>query len=232
MITTKQRVCVQVEIADTIVLVIELVGTVAFALSGAVMAVQRRMDIFGVLVLGVCTAVGGGVIRDILLGITPPNTFRNPVYALVAALASSLIFFVGKSEPEIIISNRIQNLSLFNFFDAMGLGIFTVIGINTAIGAGYGDNAFLQMFVGVTTGVGGGILRDMLAGVTPLVMRKHIYASASFVGAALYACAYPFISHWLAMFLGAASVVLIRVLAARYCWNLPVAIPEEKAPRS
>ena len=186
MITTKQRVCVQVEIADTIVLVIELVGTVAFALSGAVMAVQRRMDIFGVLVLGVCTAVGGGVIRDILLGITPPNTFRNPVYALVAALASSLIFFVGKSEPEIIISNRIQNLSLFNFFDAMGLGIFTVIGINTAIGAGYGDNAFLQMFVGVTTGVGGGILRDMLAGVTPLVLRKQIYASASFVGAALY----------------------------------------------
>ena len=149
-------------IADTIVFFVEIVGTVAFALSGAVMAVQRRMDIFGVLVLGVCTAVGGGVIRDILLGITPPNTFRNPVYALVAALASALIFFVGKSEPEIIISNRIQNLSLFNFLDALGLGIFTVVGINTAINAGFEDNAFLQIFVGVTTGVGGGILRDML----------------------------------------------------------------------
>ena len=110
------------EIGDTIVFFVEIVGTVAFALSGAVMAVQRRMDIFGVLVLGVCTAVGGGVIRDLLLGITPPNTFRNPVYALVAALASALIFFVGKSEPEIILSNRIQNLSLFNFLDAMGLG--------------------------------------------------------------------------------------------------------------
>ena len=117
------------EFGDTIVFFVEIVGTIAFALSGAVMAVQRRMDIFGVLVLGVCTAVGGGVIRDLLLGITPPNTFRNPVYALVAALASALIFFVGRSVPEIILTNRIQNLSLFNFVDAMGLGIFTVIGI-------------------------------------------------------------------------------------------------------
>ena len=158
-------------IADTIVFFVEIVGTVAFALSGAVMAVQRRMDIFGVLVLGVCTAVGGGVIRDILLGITPPNTFRNPVYALVAALASALIFFVGKSEPEIIISNRIQNLSLFNFLDALGLGIFTVVGINTAINAGFEDNAFLQIFVGVTTGVGGGIL-----GVLPGVMGISAFA--------------------------------------------------------
>ena len=219
------------ELADTIVFFVEIVGTVAFALSGAVMAVQRRMDIFGVLVLGVCTAVGGGIIRDILLGITPPNTFRTPVYALVAALASALIFFVGKSEPEIIISNRIQNLSLFNFLDAMGLGIFTVVGINTAINAGFEDNAFLQIFVGVTTGVGGGILRDMLAGVTPIVLRKQVYASAAFVGAVLYACSYPFINHWTAMLLGAAVVVIIRMLAAKYLWNLPVAIPEDWPPK-
>lgn len=219
------------EIADILVFCIEIVGTVAFALSGAVLAVQRRMDIFGVLVLGVCTAVGGGVIRDLLLGITPPSTFRNPVYALVAALASGLIFFVAKSEPEIIISNRIQNLTLFNFLDAMGLGIFTVIGINTAINAGFADNTFLQIFVGVTTGVGGGILRDMLAGVTPGVLRKHIYASAAFVGAILYACAYPYINQWLAMILGAAVVVLIRILAAKYLWNLPVAIPEDAEER-
>ena len=211
------------ELADTIVFFVEIVGTVAFALSGAVMAVQRRMDIFGVLVLGVCTAVGGGIIRDILLGITPPNTFRNPVYALVAALASALIFFVGKSEPEIIISNRIQNFALFNFLDAMGLGIFTVVGINTAINAGFEDNAFLQIFVGVTTGVGGGILRDML--------RKQVYASAAFVGAVLYACSYPFINHWTAMLLGAAVVVIIRMLAAKYLWNLPVAIPEDWPPK-
>lgn len=214
------------EFGDTIVFFVEIVGTIAFALSGAVMAVQRRMDIFGVLVLGVCTAVGGGVIRDLLLGITPPNTFRNPVYALVAALASALIFFVGRSEPEIILTNRIQNLSLFNFVDAMGLGIFTVIGINTAIGAGFAGNRLLQIFVGVTTGVGGGILRDMLAGVTPVVLRKQIYASASFVGAVLYACSYPFVNHWIAMLFGAAIVVIIRMLAAKYLWNLPVAIPE------
>lgn len=106
-------------IADTIVFFVEIVGTVAFALSGAVMAVQRRMDIFGVLVLGVCTAVGGGVIRDILLGITPPNTFRNPVYALWRHWPR-LSFFCRKSEPEIIPAT-VQNLSLFNFLDALGL---------------------------------------------------------------------------------------------------------------
>ena len=137
----------------------------------------------------------------------------------------------GKSEPEIGVSNRIQNLSLFNFLDALGLGIFTVVGINTAINAGFEDNAFLQIFVGVTTGVGGGILRDMLAGVTPIVLRKQVYASAAFVGAVLYACSYPFISHWAAMFLGAAVVVIIRTLAARYLWNLPVAIPEDWPPK-
>ena len=209
-------------IADTIVFFVEIVGTVAFALSGAVMAVQRRMDIFGVLVLGVCTAVGGGVIRDILLGITPPNTFRNPVYALVAALASALIFFVGKSEPEIIISNRIQNLSLFNFLDALGLGIFTVVGINTAINAGFEDNAFLQIFVGVTTGVGGGILRDLLSKTVPAVLKRRIYAVASIIGAATYfymvklSAGAP-----VAMLAGMLITVLIRMLATHSAWNLP-----------
>jgi len=218
-------------IADTVILCIEIIGTIAFALSGAVIAAQRRMDIFGVLVLGVCTAVGGGCIRDIILGINPPNMFRNPIYALLAALASFLVFCVARSAPEIIITNRIQNMSLFNFLDAMGLGIFSVIGVNTAIDAGFADNAFLQIFVGVITGVGGGILRDMLAGEMPSVLKRDVYASASFVGAALYACCYQFINQWVGMFLSAATVVIIRLLAAKFYWNLPSAIPKDWMPR-
>ena len=110
-----------------------------------------------------------------------------------------------------------------NIFDAIGLGAFTVVGIDTAVLSGYGDYDFLVIFLGVITGVGGGILRDIMAGQTPYVLRKHIYACASIAGALLYAGLMDIINGNLAMLTGACTVILIRLLATHFCWNLPTA---------
>lgn len=204
---------------------IEIIGTVAFASSGAMVAIRKHLDIFGVLVLGATTAVGGGIIRDIILRITPPATFRNPVYMLLAALTVFIIFIGIKLKPDIL-ESRFINIyeQVMNILDAIGLGAFTVLGINSAIRAGYGQYRFLLVFLGVLTGIGGGILRDIMAGETPFVLRKHIYACASILGAVLCVQLWGIVPFDWAMILGAALVIVIRMLAAHYRWNLPKAV--------
>ena len=162
----------------------EMAGTVAFAASGAMVGVERNMDIFGVSVLGVVTAVGGGMIRDIVLGIIPPNVFINPVYALVATITSCLVFLVFYWKRQLLEGHmRLTYDRVMLVMDSIGLGIFTVVGVNTGIRSGYMDNVFLLVFLGTITGVGGGLMRDMMAGVPPYIFVKHIYACASIVGA-------------------------------------------------
>ena len=113
--------------------------------------------------------------------------------------------------------------AMMNIFDAVGLGIFTIIGINAGIDKGFGDYAFFIIFLGVITGVGGGVLRDIMAGVTPAVLRKHIYACASLAGAVCYVILLPLCNKDLNMVISAAVVVIIRLLARHYKWNLPKA---------
>ncbi len=105
--------------------------------------------------------------------------------------------------------------------DTVGLGIFTVVGVNSAIVCGYGEKRFLMIFLGVMTGVGGGLLRDVMAGNMPYILVKHVYAVASLAGAVTFALLYPSMSRLSGMFLGAGVVVIIRILAAHYLWNLP-----------
>ena len=144
--------------------VMEMAGSVAFAASGAMVGVERNMDIFGVSVLGVATAVGGGMIRDIVLGIIPPAVFTNPVYALVSVLASCIVFFIFYFKRELLQGHRRETYDkIMLAMDSVGLGIFTVVGVNTGIRQGYMDNVFLLVFLGTITGVGGGLLRDMMA---------------------------------------------------------------------
>lgn len=155
----------------------EMAGTVAFAASGAMVGVERNMDIFGVSVLGVVTAVGGGMIRDIVLGIIPPNVFTNPVYALVATITSCVVFLVFYWKRQLLEGHmRLTYDRVMLVMDSIGLGIFTVVGVNTGIRSGYMDNVFLLVFLGTITGVGGGLMRDMMAGVPPYIFVKHIYA--------------------------------------------------------
>ena len=160
----------------------ELIGAVAFAISGAALAVKKHMDLFGVAVMGMTTAVGGGILRDLLLGITPPAALRDPLQALVAIATSLLVFLVWKRfHPE---GDHRNWEALLLVADSIGLGIFSVHGAAVAVRAGLGGNVFLTLLVGMLTGVGGGVLRDLCCMERPYIFTKHIYACASLAGAA------------------------------------------------
>lgn len=201
---------------------IEMIGTIAFASSGAMVAIKKELDLLGVVVLGVITAVGGGMLRDIILGETPPALFRNPVYVAASFFTVLVLFTVVRINQDLLEGHSIEVYEkIMNVFDAVGLGAFTVTGVNTAVSAGYGDYLFLSAFLGVLTGVGGGVLRDMMAGQAPYILRKHFYACASIIGAVCYVFLRRRGSTDLAAVISACLVVLIRILATRYCWNLP-----------
>ena len=199
----------------TFIFVLELAGACAFAISGAFVGIRKELDIFGVCIMGLSTAVGGGIIRDILLASTPPVMFTNPIYAIVSLITCVIVF-----------SSRVREFidrkyALLMFFDAVGLGIFTVSGAMRAYEAAAGSNIFLAVFGGVITGVGGGLLRDMMANETPYIFTKHIYATASIAGAILFCILLPLTGRYNAMLIGAAFIVVLRILAMHYRWNLP-----------
>ena len=204
--------------------IMEMAGTVAFAASGAMVGVERNMDIFGISVLGVATAVGGGMIRDIVLGVIPPAVFRNPVYALVSVLTSCVVFFVFYFKREFLEGHRREAYDKFMLvMDSVGLGIFTVVGVNTGIRQGYMDNAFLLVFLGTTF-----IVIPDEASVPPYIFVKHIYACASIIGAVVCVYMNRFVGNVEAMIVSSIVVVLIRYLAAHYHWNLPRLSPHER----
>lgn len=204
---------------DLTFLLLELAGTLAFAASGAMTGLKKNMDLFGVCILGLTTAVGGGVIRDVILGNTPPATFQDPVYALVA-LATSLVLFLPGIRRLLMWDQRLYDLTML-VLDSAGLGVFTTMGIRIAYGAVDDPSLFLLVFVGVVTGVGGGVLRDVLAGDTPYIFLKHVYASASLAGALVCVGFWRTWGELPAILGGTAVVIIIRFLSAYFHWNLP-----------
>lgn len=207
----------------------EIIGTVAFAISGAMLAIDRRMDIFGVLFLGIVTAMGGGFIRDLALGRVPPAAFTTSTYLLTGFLASLYTFFVVRWKRHILPGLSEERFQLvLNFTDAIGLGLFSVTGVNAAINYGYGSYHIFAIFCGLLTGVGGGMLRDIMAGLTPAVLKKHVYACASLAGAILYDRLLLVLPRDISIFAAAAVVVVIRMLAYHYKWNLPRAVDKEE----
>lgn len=192
---------------------LEIIGTIAFAISGAMVGIEKKMDIFGVLVLGMTTAVGGGIIRDLLIGVVPPMAFEEPVYALTAIAVSIIVFLP-------FVRNRINKISkMILLMDSIGLGIFTVIGIRAAAPF---DNPFLSIFLALVTGVGGGVLRDVFAQDRPMIFVKHFYASAAIIGAVVSLLLWN-INVETSMIVGAATVIVLRILAAKFRWHLPKA---------
>ena len=210
------------EIMEWIMSYLEILGTVAFSISGAVEAMKKEMDLLGVIVLGMVTAVGGGVLRDIIIGQIPPAMLRNPVYAELAIGVAVIAFLVGiaasrrPNNGKLLLWNQVLLVS-----DAVGLGAFTVLGIRCTQEKLGGDNMALLLFVGVITGVGGGVLRDVFAGNVPYIFRKHVYATASIAGAVSYlvldSAGYP----EMAVVCSLVLVLALRVLAAHFQWNLP-----------
>lgn len=199
--------------------VMELIGTVAFAISGAMVGIKKSMDLFGICTLGLATACGGGLLRDILLGKLPPAMFCESIYALTAIGVSLLTF--------IFIARRVKtrHTHFFEGFlriaDALGLGIFTVVGVAAVMHNGFGDNFFFTVFLGTMTGVGGGLLRDMMAQEAPYIFVRHIYACASIAGAIICRLLWSLWGENVAMLIGAAVVIGVRLLAAHFRWSLP-----------
>ena len=207
---------------DEFIFILELIGTVAFASSGAMIAIEKKMDIFGVNVLGATTAVGGGIMRDIILGLTPPGAFSHPVYVLVAALTSTILFVIAYAKPTAFESRVKTDYydKLMFWCDTAGLGIFTVVGIQAAVRAVGGENVFFFVFIGTLTGVGGGVLRDIMAGETPYLLVKHIYACAAIAGGIVCVVGRTAFGEAYGTILGLAATVLLRFLAAHFRWNL------------
>lgn len=205
---------VLVFLENNAIFIFEIIGTVAFAISGACVAVSKKMDIFGVVILGTTTAVGGGIIRDLILGIVPPSAFQKPVYALVAIVVSIVVFM-----PKIRGIAEKQNGPLLLTMDSIGLAVFTVVGVRAGMPEG---NIFLAVFVGALTGVGGGIMRDLFAGNSPYIFSKHFYASASLIGAVIAALCWRY-GAAVSMLAGGIPIVILRLLAAKYRWRLPKA---------
>ena len=191
---------------ETFLFLFEMLGTIAFAASGAVLGVRKGLDVFGVCFLGLTTACGGGMVRDVLLGNTPPAAFQNPTASAVAVVTSLIMFLSG-----------VRHLLM----DSAGLGIFTVMGVRVAWNCVEAPSLYLLVFVGVLTGVGGGLLRDVMAGDMPYIFVKHIYACASLVGAVICGVLRQPAGEMTAMLVGAAAVFAIRCLSAHYRWNLP-----------
>lgn len=206
--------------SEPLLLIFEIIGTIAFAASGAITALSKKMDVFGVITLGLVTAVGGGVIRDVILGLTPPATFSSPVYAIVA-IAVSIIIFIPAVRRFLFKNHRIYDRAML-IMDSVGLAVFTVIGVETAFLAG-NTKPILLIFVGMITGIGGGILRDVLAGNTPFIFVKHFYASVSFIGALVCIALWQISGPVVAMPVSTVVIIVLRLLAAKFHWNLPKA---------
>lgn len=205
---------------DEIMFVLELIGAAAFAVSGAMVAIEKRADIFGVLFLAVTTALGGGVIRDVLIGRIPPVMFVSYWYLLISVVAALAVFVDAylRSEKYKLHLDKLDAVN--NIFDAIGLAVFTVSGMNAAMPVS--DNVILVLFVGMCTGVGGGMLRDVMTNTMPKVLRKRVYAVASLLGGGLYYAMYALgVNQIVSLGCGMLLIFALRLFATIYKWNLP-----------
>ena len=198
----------------TVLYFLDLLGTAAFAASGALAGVQRRMDLLGVVVLGLVTAVGGGTIRDVLLGTVPPFCFNDENYLYLSIVVALLVFYFHRS------LDFLHRPLLY--FDALGLGTFLVIGTGKALA--YDHGFLVAVMMGVMTATAGGVVRDVLSDQVPFILQKEIYATACIFGGILYYVLYRAgMNESLIAVIAALFVVVIRVIAIHKHWSLPVA---------
>ncbi len=189
---------------------LEVVGTVAFSASGALVGIKKRLDIFGVAMLAVTTAVGGGILRDTLIGNVPPLAFRNPAFILISLVVAGL--------ASIFVKQVSRRQRVLNLCDAIGLGAFTATGASLALPF---DSLLLVIALGVATGIGGGVIRDVFVREIPLVFHKEIYAVAAAIGALVFYGLQKIVPVDLAIYPAFAITVMIRLLSLHYGLHLP-----------
>ena len=202
--------------ADHLLFAVDIAGTLVFALEGAMAAVNGNLDLIGVMVLAFCTALGGGIVRDVLLGALPPASLRDWRYPTIVLTMAVLVFFLHRSVGQIP-GEAIQVL------DAAGLAIFAIAGTQKALL--YKMNPLVSVLLGTITGVGGGTIRDMLLAQVPKVLQFEIYATAALVGSACMIAATKIrFPAGLAAALGAFTCFALRVVSLWRHWNLPRAL--------
>ena len=198
---------------DFFIYILDLFGTMAFAVTGAFKAIENKADIVGIIILATITGIAGGTIRDIVLGKTLPNSLIDPSYVIITVITAVVLFF--------LYSRMKKHWNLFLKFDAIGLGVFTVIGATFAYNL-FGMNFLVIVLAGMLTAIGGGILRDIFVNQTPIVFVKELYASASFIGAVVFYFTLLITSEiYAATILGIILTTGLRLVAMRYNWNLP-----------
>ena len=191
---------------------LDLIGTFAFAISGALVASKKEFDLFGVIIIAFVTAVGGGMLRDIMINAHPINWIGdlNYIWVILSAVVFTFLF-----------KSKIAPLSKTLFlFDTIGIGVFTVLGLQK--GLSYDLHPFVSLVMGMVSAVFGGVIRDVLTNEIPLIFKKEIYASACLTGGLVYLVASRFIEvSWISFVIGAITVISIRLIAVRYHLELP-----------
>lgn len=203
---------------------VEYIGIIAFAISGALEGIKQRYDYLGVVILGIVTSTGGGVIRDLILGITPPYSLRSGINIYLAVIVATIVFIVNLLDDNV---NRWTINKLFDetlvLTDAMGLAVFVITGMQVAYNISNSYSAILYIFVGTISGVGGGIIRDMLVSNTPYIFDGHIYASAAIIGSTAYHLLtyYTELPVRLVMIFCIILIFVIRMISYHLNLNLP-----------
>ena len=198
---------------DVLLLAVDLVGTFVFAVEGALAGIRAGLDVFGLMVLAFVTALGGGVIRDLLIGAIPPNSIRDWRYGATAFAGGGAVFFFHQFFQEVPVHLLIT-------LDAAGLALFAVAGADKALE--FGITPLLAILMGAVTGAGGGTVRDMLLARVPAVLNSDVYAAAALAGAVVMVAGLRLkMPRSLAMSLGASVCFLLRMMAVWRGWNLP-----------
>ena len=220
---------------DTILLAIEIIGVISFAVAGAIVAIDKETDIFGVVFLALMTCFGGGIIRDITIGRNPPAFFRGLTYQVaIGACVALLVFILARIFKRQYVRREQQVLDINNYIDALAIGIYSVSGVQICIDffSAKGESAgfLLCAVLGMLTAVGGGMIRDLILRDIPFILRKRVYALATLIGASLYyllvVVVFPGdkLMEIISQLVCITLVVVIRVLATKLKWNLPKAI--------
>ena len=197
---------------DGFISILDYLGTVAFAVTGASKAIAHKADIFGIIVLATVVGVGGGVTRDVIFG-RFPTAFSDPIYISLTVGTGIVMFF--------LFSYLKKKMNIWLIFDAIGLGVFSIIGASIAYQI-VGLEFLPMIFAGMITAIGGGILRDVFVREIPIVFVKEVYAVASIIGIAIfYGLLYFDMNVQISSVIGIVSVTGIRLLAMKYNWNLP-----------
>jgi uncharacterized membrane protein YeiH len=200
---------------ETLLYALDLFGTMVFAVTGAFKAIEHKSDIVGIIILATMTGVAGGTIRDVIIGKFPPSSLSDPWYVIITASTGFIIF--------LLYSKIRKHWNLFLKFDALGLGVFTIIGATFAYHV-FGLNFLAMALAGMLTAVGGGILRDVFVNEMPIVFVKELYASASFIGILIFYILLSVINEfYTSTIIGIAVTTTLRLMAMRYNWNLPKA---------